>query len=382
MARPKKPAARRRRSMAIERGALLSIALGELACSPAAPPPPPDQPPPVVSISTPAASASAADAQPPADDTPEAIEKLLPYVVLHDRPARRTLYTWTTRAQIEELAKDRVLLTRTESAEHGASYFDQVLDERARGKDALARLLRTAAFARARFAWPAPWSTLLGFPGEDYGDELIQVTLKPDAWIAVLRTSQPALTVIDLENRPVPAADALAHPARIAAVYFVHDTPKAGYAASTAGPMERLAYREYVLCNESMIESFAAHTPEIAQEITRSADAMAALGRHLRAHPAPTLLTATWNIDAKETWALTAPPKAPQALYEAALSFPNDLYLPAGEPLLALAAKLRALRVDGPQIVHQPTAVFPRPAATRPSPPPRKVKKPSWGGTF
>jgi hypothetical protein len=380
--RTKKPLDRGRRTRALEKGALLSLALGELACSPAAPPPPADQPAPAVTIPA-APSAASSAAGPAADDAQEAIDRLLPYVVLQDKPARRTLYTWTTRAQIEEIARDRVLLTRTESAEHGASYFDQVLEKRAAAKDPLAQKLRTSAFARARFAWPAPWATFLGFPGETYGDELLQVTLKPSALIAVLRTSQPELTVVDMENRPVAVADALAHPERIAVVYFVHDTPKTGYAASMAGPEERLAYREYVLCNESMIEAFAARTPEIAQEIERSADAAQAMGHFLRAHPARSLLAASWNVAvAKEAWTRAEPVRTPRGVYEATLSFPNELYLPAAGPLIALADKLRALKTSGPPIVHQPTAAFPAPTAVKPSPPPRKVPKPGQGGTF
>jgi hypothetical protein len=86
-------------------------------------------------------------------------------VVTHDRFARRTLYTWTTKDQIEELRTTRQLLSRDESPAHGASYLDQVLYTLAQRGDPTAALLYTTAFAKMRFAWHAPWATRGGFDG-------------------------------------------------------------------------------------------------------------------------------------------------------------------------------------------------------------------------
>jgi hypothetical protein len=380
MHRKKRPARRGRTASALEKGALLSLALGDLACSQAPPTAAADASPPVVIAPAPSESAPRVDE---ADsDAREPLERLSPYVVLPGKIARRTLYTWTTRAQVEALAKDRVLLTRSESPEHGASYFDQVLARRAGEKDPLVMLLRTSAFARARFAWPAPWATLLGTGDESYGDELVQITLKPEAWIVVLRASVSKLEVIDLEDRPVPVAGALANPERIAAVHFIQDKPATGIATSTAGPEERMAYREFVVCNESMIASWSLHTEEIRGELEASAAAMTALGRFLRAHPAKILVPGMWHVSvASQTWKLSEPTRTPLGLYEASLAFPNQKYFPNADALLALADKLRAIPMDGPAIVQTPRAVFPRPAAPTPSPPPR-VEARQRRGTF
>lgn len=379
MHRSKRPRRRGGTAAALEKGALLSLALGDLACTQPPPPVAVDAAPPVVIA--PAPSAEPAPQSSEADrDARESLERLSPYVVLPGKMARRTLYTWTTRAQVEELVKNRVLLTRSESPEHGASYFDQVLARRAGEKDPLAMLLRTSAFARARFAWPAPWATLLGTGDESYGDELVQITLKPEAWIVVLRASVSELEVIDLEDRPVPVAGVLAHPERIAAVHFIQDKPATGIAMSTAGPEERMAYREFVVCNESMIASWSLHTEEIRGELGSSAAAMTALGRFLEAYPAKIQVPGMWHVSvARQTWKLSEPTRTPLGFYEASLAFPNQKYFPEAKALLALADKLRAIPMDGPMIVQTPHVAFSRPAATTPSPPPRvKVRR----GTF
>ncbi len=346
MDRRKRPWRRGGAAATLEKGALLSLALGDLACGQPPAPASAEAAPQVVIA--PAPSVEPAPEGGEADrDARESLERLAPYVVLPGRIARRTLYTWATRAQVEGLAKDRVLLTRAESLEHGSSYFEQVLDRRARGKDPLAMLLRTSAFARARHAWPAPWATLLGTGDEGHGDELVQINLKPEAWIIVLRASVSEMEVFDLEDRPVPVGEALAHPERIAAVHFVQDNP--------ASPEARMAYRAYVVCNESMIASWAVHTEEIRGELGASAAAMTALGRFMQAYPANIPVPTMWHVSvARETWRRAEPTRTPLGFYEAALAFPDQKYFPSAAALLALADKLRAIPVDGPAIVHAP----------------------------
>jgi hypothetical protein len=369
----------------LEKGALLSIALGELACShPTAPGPTTSVDASPTAEITAAPPKSTAAAPPTIEDTAEVVEKLAPYAITPRSVARRTLYTWTTRSQTAELEKNPVLLTRTESPQYGAAYFDQVLHARSvMGKDPLAKLLRTSGFARARFAWPAPWATLLGLGGETYGEDLIQVTLKPEAWIVAMYTSKAELEVFDLEGRKVSTEDALAHPERIAAAYFAHDKPVTGYAASMAGPEERMAYREYVLCNESMIEAWSTRTEAITKELAAEADALLALAEHVREHPPiRERYLSRWNVlVATETWRLYDPARTPLTMYETALAFPAENYVPEARRLVALANKLKALRVEGAPLTHTPKAVFPPKSALVPSPAPRVVR-PGYRGTY
>jgi len=297
------------------------------------------------------------------------------YAVLNARPARAVFYTWTTEDQVDELLRTRLLLSRDESPVHGAAWFDQVMARLAAQKDPLATLLRTRAFTRARFAWPSAWPTALGWEGERYGDRLIRVALKPSAWIAALHTATYAWRVFDLDNRAVPVAEVLAHPERLAAVYFVQD--EAGRAAwrTIGGPSERAAYREYVLCNESMIDEWSVGTGELVAELTGAADALEALAPALGPRPASVPI---WNSRvAGLRWA-QAQVADPLESYEAALAFPNERYAPGAGTLEVLVSTLRqAAARQGSPTRHRPDVRFPSDAVKVPAPPPR-VKPGPW----
>jgi hypothetical protein len=348
---------------ALRKGVALSLAATEIACASSSGSPS-DGPTATVVVVAQTPPPTSAEAAPP--ETPAATEKLRPYAVVHPRAARAILYTWTTREQIEELRRDRVLLTRTESAERGASFFDRVVAGRAASGEPVAKLLRTSAFARARYAWPAPWATVLGWPGETYGEELVRITLKPDAWIAKLTASRPGWEIVDLEDRPVPEAEALKNPARIAAVYFVNDVyapRRRGSFADTGGGS---AFREFVICNESMVDSWSAGTDEIAHEIEAGAGALEALARHRDRHPPAPIDVDEWNRRvAGSVWTGGDPLASPERLYEAALAFPNDNYVPTAAVARTLAKKLRALPRAG-ALTHRPKVAFPAASSIAP----------------
>jgi hypothetical protein len=337
-------------------------------------------------LSCPSGSSSTPTPAPTATEPPRARLDVLALVraqgVFSARAARRTLYTWTTREQIDELLRDRVLLTRSVSPVHGPAFYDQVVSQRAGAGDALAQKLRTPGFARARFAWPVPWATILGWPGETYGDELIEVELKPTAWIAKLVTGKPGWEVVDLDDRPVPLDEALLHAERIGAVYFVHDTPAKGYARTSAGPAERAGFREYVLCNESMIASWQVGAPRLAQVIEGSAELVEALRRELPAEPAPQRPVDDWNAAVvASVWPATEVNGSLERAYEATLSFPNENYVLTVERLDALARKLRAVVVRGPSVAHRPE-VAPPDLSVRPLPPAVPRPRSPRRGTF
>jgi hypothetical protein len=375
--KPRRARLRARAAATLEAGMAASLVFGKLSCPAGGTAPTQQGPAPTVAI-------------PPES---EALGLLRKEAVLSSAPARRTLYTWTTRDQIEALARDRVLLTRTESPVHGPAYYDQVLAARASAGDALAQKLRTPAFARARHAWANPWATLLGWLDESYGQELIAVDLKPEAWTLALFTSKEGWKAYDRDNRPVDLADVLLHPERVGAVYFVQDKPVTGYAGSFAGPDERAAFREYVLCNEAMIQSWA-----IGEEtVTASLASSVALIDHLVSElpgkaPRPPSIDA-WNAEvARVIWPGPDLIPALDQAYEAALAFPNENYELTPDRMSALARRLRAITPGAPRLTHVPTiapsGVAAASVSARPLPPPvpRKgpIRKGSWAsrGTF
>jgi hypothetical protein len=372
---------------ALEAGVAASLVLGKLSC----PVGERTATPTTVEIPKSAGTASGQQENTPPEDAPLAVHvRLREEAVLTSAPARKTLYTWTTREQVEALARDRVLLTRTESPVHGPSRFDQVLAERAEGGNAIAQKLRTQAFARARHAWANPWATILGWPDETYGEELIVVELKPEAWTLVLTESSSAFQLFDADNHELPAPNALLHPERIGAVFFVNDGPGRGPGSTFArGRMDSPAFREYVLCNESMIARWSIGLPA-APVIAASADLVEKLVTAFHGKAPPSSSIHDWNRDvATGTWRLREPPSALVPAYEAAIAFPNELYAPTAERMGVLLARLRGLRLTAPDVSHVPVVPPPASSSAHPQPPPvpRKAKPGmgTWarrGGTF
>lgn len=362
----------------------LSAALGELACS--APADPVSAPPAPMSTVAPAASAApttvvTVEPLPPplADPSPA----LSVHTVTHASFARRTLYTWTTADQMDELLRTSTLL-RAESPRYGRSFYDRTLDARWLAGDTLAGLLRAPAYTKARSAWPAPWATLLGWPGEKPGTDLIEVTLKKDAWIAMFRTSTKVWDIRATDGAAVSKDEVLQHPERLAAVHFVHDNVAPPQTSGSPPPVLRLslgdgreAYREYVLCNESMIESWAVGTERMTAELRANADTVEAAARHFAAHPPPPQRADRWNAHvALLVWPGLVPSTAPKELYEAAIAFPNPNYAIDPEALLKLAAQLRQMPQRASPTTRRPLTPFPGARPVPLPPPPPKVPVP------
>lgn len=316
---------------------------------------------------------------------------LAPYVVADGDPPPSTVYTWTTLAQVQELAGRRTLLTREVSVVHGAAYYDQFLRLRT-GSDPVAAVLATKAFAKARFAWTAPWATLLGWPGESYGDQLVSVTLKPEAWVVILTTSGGPMRGVDLQGRGVPNTDLLAHPERVGAVYFVHDDAGAGGRGTTAGALARAGYREIVLCNESMIARYGVGTTAELGAVAASVKAVQATLAYVEALPPAIWDTDSvdaWNRRAAREWRTPRPEvnADPLDVYDAALAMPNESYAPEPKRLRALLERLNQLPRPERALAftHEPTVKFVAADAKVPKPPlPTKVSKPGrpTRGTF
>lgn len=191
--------------------------------------------------------------------------------VTDDDFARRVLYTWTTHGQIAELAKGAALLTRMESTKAGRSAFDAALDEviAKAPRDRIARDLRGGkkGLSFRRFAWTSAWPTSVPLGAVAYGDQLLRVVLRPDAILARFEpTASSRWRFVTLDGAAVATAEVEANPQRLTAVFHVHDDGKTHF-------------REYVLCNESMIESWSYGTPEALAELRASAELLAGLAK-------------------------------------------------------------------------------------------------------
>ena len=301
----------------------------------------------------------------------ELAARLARLAVTHDDFARPVLYTWTTPDQIADLRKSGVLLVKDGSTK--PSGYEIQLDTVWRGKGPgsdLAALLRShPGLVKQRYAWTAPLATRRTLNVADasdhgYGDALVRVVLRDDAYVGMFDPSLPdPWRWVDMKNRPVPTWEVLAHPERIGAVYHVE---RAG-----ASPV---SYREYVLCNETMIDEWSVATTVIRDEVeeeTTLVEALAVLGMDA---------TATTPLDTlSSSWPALHDLQALEEDWSAAIAFANARYVPTKRNLEDLARVLRSWDPTPPELVMHPKAIFPIwPVPPPPPPPAAHPKPPMW----
>ena len=265
-------------------------------------------------------------------------------------PAHRTLYSWTTAEQAAELRAGSVLLTRTETPGLGRGYAFTAIDAlAARGSAPENQLLAKLSgdlFVKVRYAWPNAWATRMGWPGEDYGDQLLRVVLKSEAWILVV-SDGVGIAVIDMNNQLVPIADALANVERIGAVYFYkRDVTGRGSFQSCSG-----GYREFIVGNEAMVEEWSLGTADIRDQILADATLVEAFLSDVRQQP-PNVDPATFNQEVVCSWDGAAVDQL--GYYERALSIPSEYYAPLPEALANLSQTLRASVYDPDPLIVRP----------------------------
>jgi hypothetical protein len=239
-----------------------------------------------------------------------------------------------------------------------------------------------------RFAWPVPWATLHGPAGESYGDALVLVTLRPEAVVVSFRRSDGRFLRIEtLAHEPVSLTALRAQPERLAAVFFVDDVHE----------RERAPYREYVLVNEAMIESFEVGTELVRDAALRMAGELRRVALVVPQPPAvgprPAGVPAAWSLVDASLGAGAGEHELTRA-FEACLAFSDPSYALTARATSLLAAELeRRVGAQPPALVRHPAASFPG-LAPAPRPPPTAApapkqaprpgwkKKPGWRGTF
>jgi hypothetical protein len=275
---------------------------------------------------------------------------LIDQVVTSIGPQRK-FYSWTTQEQIAELRAGTELFSRSERAGEGRGLLFVSLEAlAASGSDPMAVLagaLVNDVFAKARYAWTNPWATLLGFPGESYGDQLLQIELRPEAWIARMENGQ--LSVVDAEGTPVSLEQALATPERIGAIFHAApgDDSKVHCGTFSQGAV---GYREFALGNSSMVARWSLATPEIAERLQSDAQTLRALADELDGQYVPV----DWSQTASCDWGNGYYCAGGLHDYDLSVCLPSELYRPSPENLEALVAALEAIAPTGEPLVVTP----------------------------
>lgn len=263
------------------------------------------------------------------------------------------LYSWTTDEQVAELRAGGELFSRSERAGMGRGLlFTELAALAAAGdvpENALANALVNTTFAKARFAWPNPWATLLGFPGETYGNQLLRIELKADAWIA--RFDRGVLDVVDAKNQPVPLETALANPERIGAIFY-QSRAVAGSSDCYVGTFSHsgVGFREFALGNIEMVERWSLATPEITERLDRDLAELKAFEAQI-----PCLTVASdWPGAVGCEWERSVNRESVASNYDFALGLPSELYRPNPENIAALIATLEMSMPTGEPLVVTP----------------------------
>jgi hypothetical protein len=176
-------------------------------------------------------------------------------------------FSWTTPEQIAELRTTRTLFSQAERPGLGPGMLFQEL----------AKIASTDPFANAvfalklgRYAWTNPWATALGFFGEQYGSELIEMEVRPEALF--VEVFEGKTRVVDTRGNVLDTASAFRESKRIVgAIHWNKATVGGGswYSRPALGctdgglTPEDNAFREVYLGNLAMVRSWSFRTTEL-----------------------------------------------------------------------------------------------------------------------
>jgi len=259
-------------------------------------------------------------------------------------PARRELFSWLTDEQATSIRQDRVLFSQSAHTGVGLGYAFPVLtrigeDPTVPERAQLANLLGGELFAKGRYAWSEPWASRMGWPGEDYGGNLLRVVLKAEAWIVVVKGGD--LKVFDLQNEPVSLAEALSTPTRLGAIFYEKDEFAGGPSCNGRFSSGNNGYREFIVGNLAMVEEWSLGTQQNRDRLSANIDQLGSFLERSRSCPI-TSSAEQWNLAVVCHWGQASPPDAMELFaYEQALSIPSDNYLAVPERIAAIIDTLR-----------------------------------------
>ena len=271
-------------------------------------------------------------------------------------PARSQLYAQLTNAEVAALKNGGSLLPPP-ATPPVASVLTNLLsatlnNSTAERKPLLQELLKR--FKTTRTLWPNPWALrLLDHPGTERMNP-VRVVLKEEALIVRIFDKQPP-TVINTSNGPVALNEALAHPERIAAVFYVFDDRAAGGSLASC----ESGKREIALGNENMVEEFSIGTPEILDRLNADIDDLTAFFAVVRPCASVERGAGTFHAHTVcSTWHFFDP-NTEYTAYQWALSNPMEAYKPKTQNLATLIDALKEDRFEPDPFVGTPPPSLP-----------------------
>lgn len=305
------------------------------------------------SASTPAIVQSAEPAEsrlPEANSEAQSLEqRLAKRAVADDKYAQRDLYSWTTPDQASALRKSKVLLVATAKSRGAPSPYSRLLSRLAGGQGKGAEIAKLfvehPGLTKRRYAWPSPFATAVPLGERSYGHVLVRIVLKNEAFLAKLDPLEDEpFSFVDMNNVSVPLNEVLLQPERIAVVFHVRRKPE-------GGPK----FREYIVCNETMVARWSLGTPHEQAVVVEET----ALINELQASPLLFALTNALPLDAASAWTKFVDKPSLLDAWRAAVAFDSPKYKPSRATFTAIATSLAAYDPAGDAMDHVPTVTFP-----------------------
>jgi len=274
---------------------------------------------------------------------------LVKRAVTDDKYAQRELYSWTTPDQASALRKTKTLLVATAKTRGAPSPYSRLLNRLAAGQGQSAEvaklLVEHPGLTKRRYAWPSPFATSVPLGERSYGHVLVRIVLKNESFLAKLDPLEDEqFSFVDLNNAPVATSEVLLHPERIAAVFHVRRKPD-------GGPK----FREYIVCNETMVARWSVGTAHEQTIVAEDAALIAAL----QSSSLGSALSIDTALDAASAWAKSVDKPSLLDAWRAAIAFDSPKYKPSRTTLEAIATSLAAYDPAGEAVDHIPAVAFP-----------------------
>lgn len=280
---------------------------------------------------------------------PSLEQRLAKRAVTDDKFAQRELYSWTTPDQASALRKTKILLVATAKTRGAPSPYSRLLSRLAAGEGQSAEvaklLVEHPGLSKRRYAWPSPFATAVPLGERSYGHVLVRIVLKNDSFLAKLDPLEDEpFSFVDLNNAPVAKSEVLAQPERLAAVFHVRRKPE-------GGPK----FREYIVCNETMVARWSLGTAHEQAVVGEDA----ALIADLQSSPLGSTLPKDAALDAASAWGKFVDKQSLLDAWRASVAFDSPKYKPSRPTLDAIATSLAAHDPAGEGVDHVPTVAFP-----------------------
>ncbi|MEL6349243.1 MAG: hypothetical protein AAFV53_39430 [Myxococcota bacterium] len=283
----------------------------------------------------------------------EPLERLRAGAIADRRSPPATFYAWISEAELHEIRKHPDQLLNDVMDDRAQwSIFAATVHQQANYDVMTNTLLSEGRLSKERLAWHHPWGMMTGWVGPSYGDQLIEVRLKPEAWVGTFNIrAEDVWTFTDMNGRVVPNGQVQQHPERIAAVFHENTPTKGPTWVRVAFEQASPVFREFILVNQNMIASWSHSTTTIQKRLHEDAEMLESLAQYTAMAPQT---NTRWRELVEARWLETGsvPSDAPTWLdpYIENLALSDAQYQASPRLLRRLAALLRerAASIQGP----------------------------------